>query len=85
MSMNATTLGNAMATAVGVSGNAAATASFVAIAGAIIAHITANAVVTVSTSDTITTLQLATTVCAAVGSPLTGTIATTGTGTGTIA
>lgn len=83
MAMTSAGMRDAIASAMGVS-DPSALAQIGKMTTAIVTYIQANAVVTVSTSDTITTAQLLTTLCAAPGSPLTGTIATTGSGAGTI-
>lgn len=79
MALNAATLASAMASAVGVT-NAAAQASYLALATAIITHITTNAVVT--TTDTVPALGL---VSPGGLSPAPVTGAASGTGVGTVA
>ena len=79
MAMNATTLGNLMATALGVT-DAAAKAAMVSVAGAIISHVQSAAQVT--TVDTINALGL---IAPGGLSPAPVTGVATGSGTGTIA
>lgn len=80
MAMDATILGNAMATACGVT-DAVAKAAFVSMAGAIITHIQTSATVAVTITDTVPGTGL---LAPTGGGPVTGVAHGSGSGTGTI-
>lgn len=82
MALNPTLLGTQMAAAIGVT-DALSIAAYTQLATAICAHIIANAVVTVATTDTIPALGLISPGGLS-PAPVTGVASGTGTGTGTI-